>query len=243
MSALNNALAKAQQSIPECVATGYVDMSTGMLLGVKTVDSHPQEVLDLVAAATADLFQGASVSTRSFSASRAGSPRTARTTSRRSSSSARTSCTCSCGVSAFRSRPSSSSVARPPTSEWFWRRAAWRSATSKPRSEREPRNGDRSPSRWSASTADAGGHPLERRARPIGDVGNHANPTFGRARHLHRSWLWGPARSMQAESAKSRRPHGAHRHCRTCRPTRPRAQHPRAMPSRTAAKAPRAVVP
>ena len=36
-------------------------MSTGMLLGVKTVDSHPQEVLDLVAAATADLFQGQSV--------------------------------------------------------------------------------------------------------------------------------------------------------------------------------------
>jgi len=63
MSALNNALAKAQQTIPECVATGYVDMSTGMLLGVKTVDSHPQEVLDLVAAATADLFQGASVTT------------------------------------------------------------------------------------------------------------------------------------------------------------------------------------
>jgi hypothetical protein len=36
-------------------------MSTGMLLAVKTVDSHPQEVLDLVAAATADLFQGQSV--------------------------------------------------------------------------------------------------------------------------------------------------------------------------------------
>ena len=59
---LDTALAKAQTSVPECVATGYVDMSTGMLLGVKTVDSHPQEVLDLVAAATADLFQGQSVS-------------------------------------------------------------------------------------------------------------------------------------------------------------------------------------
>lgn len=61
--ALDTTLAKAQQSIPECVAAGYVDMSTGMLLGVKTVDSHPQEVLDLVAAATADLFQGQSVTT------------------------------------------------------------------------------------------------------------------------------------------------------------------------------------
>jgi hypothetical protein len=58
---LDTVLAKAQQSVPECVAAGYVDMSTGMLLQVKTVDSHPQEVLDLVAAATADLFQGQSV--------------------------------------------------------------------------------------------------------------------------------------------------------------------------------------
>jgi hypothetical protein len=32
-----------------------------MLLGVRTLDSHPQEVLALVAAATADLFQGQSV--------------------------------------------------------------------------------------------------------------------------------------------------------------------------------------
>jgi len=48
--------------IPECVAAGYVDMITGMLLAVKTVDSHPQEVLDMVSAATADLFQGATVS-------------------------------------------------------------------------------------------------------------------------------------------------------------------------------------
>jgi hypothetical protein len=58
---LDTALTKAQQSVPECVAAGYVDMSTGMLLGVKTVDSHPQAVLDLVAAATADLFQGTNV--------------------------------------------------------------------------------------------------------------------------------------------------------------------------------------
>ena len=58
---LDTALAKAQGSVPECVAAGYVDMSTGMLLGVRTVDSHPQEVLDLVSAATADLFQGQNV--------------------------------------------------------------------------------------------------------------------------------------------------------------------------------------
>ena len=47
--------------IPECVAAGYVDMGTGMLLAVNTVDSHPQEVLDMVSAATADLFQGTNV--------------------------------------------------------------------------------------------------------------------------------------------------------------------------------------
>jgi hypothetical protein len=58
---LDASLSKAQQEVPECVAVGFVDMSTGMLLAVRTVDSHPQEVLDLVAAATADLFQGKSV--------------------------------------------------------------------------------------------------------------------------------------------------------------------------------------
>lgn len=60
---LDNAIAKVVSSVPECVAAGVVDMSTGMLLGVKTVDSHPQEVLDLVAAATSDLFQGDNVVT------------------------------------------------------------------------------------------------------------------------------------------------------------------------------------
>lgn len=59
---LDNALANVQRMVPECVAVGFVDMKTGMLLGVKTVDSHPQEVLDLVAAATSDLFQGSNVS-------------------------------------------------------------------------------------------------------------------------------------------------------------------------------------
>ncbi|MCA9670336.1 MAG: hypothetical protein KC503_32295 [Myxococcales bacterium] len=59
---LDNTLNKVQRTVPECVATGLVDMKTGMLLAVKTVDSHPQEVLDLVAAATGEIFQGANVS-------------------------------------------------------------------------------------------------------------------------------------------------------------------------------------
>lgn len=59
---LDAALTNVQRTVPECLATGFVDMKTGMLLGVKTVDSHPQEVLDLVAAATGELFQGQNVS-------------------------------------------------------------------------------------------------------------------------------------------------------------------------------------
>jgi len=62
MNTLDNALQKAITSIPECVATGYVDLSSGMILSMKTVDSHPSEVFDMLAAATADLFQGPNVS-------------------------------------------------------------------------------------------------------------------------------------------------------------------------------------
>lgn len=61
MSNLDAALQKAVTAVPDCVAAGYVDLSSGMLLGMKSVDSHPREVIELLAAATADLFQGASV--------------------------------------------------------------------------------------------------------------------------------------------------------------------------------------
>jgi len=61
MSKVESALQTAVASIPECVAAGFVDMSSGMLLGIKTVDSHPAEVMELLAAATTDLFQGTSV--------------------------------------------------------------------------------------------------------------------------------------------------------------------------------------
>lgn len=61
MNSLDTALAKAIRDIPDCVAGGFVDMATGMLLSIKTVDSHPREVLDLLSAATADLFQGSNV--------------------------------------------------------------------------------------------------------------------------------------------------------------------------------------
>ena len=58
----DDALQTAVNSIPECVAAGYVDVASGMLLSITTVASHPRQVIDLLAAATGDLFNGESVS-------------------------------------------------------------------------------------------------------------------------------------------------------------------------------------
>ncbi|MGJ5175355.1 hypothetical protein ACQR16_04390 [Bradyrhizobium oligotrophicum] len=49
--------------VPQCVAAGYIDLDTGMLLSAKMLNSLPQEVVDLFSAATADLFQGSNVTT------------------------------------------------------------------------------------------------------------------------------------------------------------------------------------
>jgi hypothetical protein len=59
---LDAKLAALVSTVPECVAGGYVDIGSGMLLAVKTVDSHPQEIISLVAAATADMFAGPNIS-------------------------------------------------------------------------------------------------------------------------------------------------------------------------------------
>lgn len=58
---VNEAVKQFRREVPECIASGLVDMSTGMLLAVDTLDDHPSEVLDLLAAATFDLFQGRNV--------------------------------------------------------------------------------------------------------------------------------------------------------------------------------------
>jgi hypothetical protein len=50
-----------RNQVPECIASGWVDMSTGMLLVADTLDDYPTDVLDLLAAATFDLFQGRNV--------------------------------------------------------------------------------------------------------------------------------------------------------------------------------------
>jgi len=58
---LDKSLNEVVSSVPDCLAAGLVDLSTGMLLGIKSVDSHPSEVMDILAAATADMFQGQNV--------------------------------------------------------------------------------------------------------------------------------------------------------------------------------------
>lgn len=51
-------VAGALKDVANSVAAGVVDLSTGMLLAVKTTESHPQSVLDLLAAASKELFEG-----------------------------------------------------------------------------------------------------------------------------------------------------------------------------------------
>lgn len=58
---INNTLKAFRRDVPDYVGAGVVDMSTGMLLAVETVDNHPRDILDILAAATADLFQGKTV--------------------------------------------------------------------------------------------------------------------------------------------------------------------------------------
>ena len=58
---LDSTLQTVMATLPECVAAGYVDMESGLLLGVHTSDPHPQEVLDILAAVTVDLFRGTNV--------------------------------------------------------------------------------------------------------------------------------------------------------------------------------------
>ncbi|WP_250002440.1 hypothetical protein [Actinoplanes sp. M2I2] len=58
---IGDAVKHFRVQVPECVGAGLVDMSTGMLLAADTLEDHPGEVLDLIAAATFDLFQGRNV--------------------------------------------------------------------------------------------------------------------------------------------------------------------------------------
>ncbi|NJO38959.1 MAG: hypothetical protein HC871_16860 [Rhizobiales bacterium] len=53
---LNQTLDDALASVPGCVLAGYVDLATGIMLGIRAKASYPQEALDLVSATAANLF-------------------------------------------------------------------------------------------------------------------------------------------------------------------------------------------
>jgi hypothetical protein len=43
-------------SVPGCLVAGYVDLATGVLLGVRSLEPYPQEVLDQISDTAAGLF-------------------------------------------------------------------------------------------------------------------------------------------------------------------------------------------
>jgi hypothetical protein len=56
--AIGNLVEACRRDVPDCIAAGVVDLSTGRMLHSDTADGHPSEVLEVLAAATVDLFQG-----------------------------------------------------------------------------------------------------------------------------------------------------------------------------------------
>jgi hypothetical protein len=58
---IGTAVRDFRQHVPECIAAGMVDMSTGMLLAVESMEPQSAEIMDLMAASTFDLFQGRNV--------------------------------------------------------------------------------------------------------------------------------------------------------------------------------------
>jgi len=48
---------EAIATVPQAVAAGVIDVTSGLLLGVNTVETHPQEVLNFLAPATRELFE------------------------------------------------------------------------------------------------------------------------------------------------------------------------------------------
>lgn len=51
-------LERAIRDIPDCLATGMLDLDSGMLLGVQTAQTYSPELLERVAAVAGDLLQG-----------------------------------------------------------------------------------------------------------------------------------------------------------------------------------------
>ena len=45
---VENVCTEILSTVPKAIAAGVIDMSSGMLLDVKTTDSHPSQVLDML---------------------------------------------------------------------------------------------------------------------------------------------------------------------------------------------------
>ena len=55
-------VADAIANVPKAVAAGVVDLESGLMLAIETAQSHPQKILDILAPATRELFEGEMVS-------------------------------------------------------------------------------------------------------------------------------------------------------------------------------------
>lgn len=58
---ISESIKTALKNVPKALAAGIIDMDSGLLLDIKTTSSHPNEVLDLIAASTKDMFEGENV--------------------------------------------------------------------------------------------------------------------------------------------------------------------------------------
>lgn len=58
---IQESLSSAMKTIPDCIAAGYIDMETGMLLGATVTEEIGENDLDTLAIAVANLFQGRGV--------------------------------------------------------------------------------------------------------------------------------------------------------------------------------------
>jgi hypothetical protein len=54
---LQDTLRETLKAVPDGVAAGYVDLTTGALLGISATEKKPQEFLNAMASAVAELFE------------------------------------------------------------------------------------------------------------------------------------------------------------------------------------------
>jgi hypothetical protein len=54
---LHNTLQESLESVPDGVAVGYLDLTTGSLLSIAAREERPQEYLNVIAAAVTELFE------------------------------------------------------------------------------------------------------------------------------------------------------------------------------------------